>query len=112
MAGDKVDRMTAQAEMDAYLANPNDWAYNRLNNYNVDYLAIDKKKVALTLVWSVAILSLLGRGAYCAVTGDSYYAIIGMASKQQLCLASDNCTFDQYNHAQIIDPTKPLYSQK
>lgn len=29
MNGDKVDRMTAQAEMDAYLRNPNDWAYNR-----------------------------------------------------------------------------------
>ena len=26
MAGDKVDRNTAQAEMDAYLRNPNDWA--------------------------------------------------------------------------------------
>ena len=26
MAGDKVDRITAQAEMDAYLRNPNDWA--------------------------------------------------------------------------------------
>ena len=26
MAGDKVDRNTAQAEMDAYLQNPNDWA--------------------------------------------------------------------------------------
>jgi hypothetical protein len=26
MAGDKVDRMTAQAEMDAYLSNPSDWA--------------------------------------------------------------------------------------
>ena len=26
MAKDKVDRNTAQAEMDAYLQNPNDWA--------------------------------------------------------------------------------------
>ena len=26
MAGDNVDRNTAQAEMDAYLQNPNDWA--------------------------------------------------------------------------------------
>jgi len=26
MAGDNVDRMTAQAEMDAYLRNPTDWA--------------------------------------------------------------------------------------
>eukprot|EP00980_Cylindrotheca_fusiformis_P005046 scaffold1069_cov143-Cylindrotheca_fusiformis.AAC.4 len=48
MAGDKVDRNTAQAEMDAYLQNPNDWAYNRLNGYNVDYLSLNAKKIETT----------------------------------------------------------------
>lgn len=91
MAGDKVDRMRAQAEMDAYLSNPNDWAYNRLKGYNVDYLTIDRKQVALTLVWSALILTLLSRGAYCAVTGDNYWAIVGLTSKAAWCEADNSC---------------------
>jgi hypothetical protein len=31
MAGDQVDRNTAQAEMDAYLRNPNDWNCESMN---------------------------------------------------------------------------------
>lgn len=76
MAGDKVDRMTAQAEMDAYLANPNDWAYNRLNGYNVDYLSINQKQLTLNLVWSALILTLLARGAYCSIAGEYYWSFI------------------------------------
>lgn len=76
MAGDNADRNTAQAEMDAYLSNPNDWAYNRLKGYNVDYLAINQKQVTLNLVWATFILSLGARGLYCAVTGDYYWDIL------------------------------------
>jgi hypothetical protein len=68
--------MTAQAEMDAYLANPNDWAYNRLNGYNVDYLSIDQKQLNLNLIWAVFIVSLLSRAAFCALTGVYYWSFI------------------------------------
>jgi hypothetical protein len=74
--GDKVDRMTAQAEMDAYLSNPNDWAYNRLQGYKVDYLSLDQKQLTLNLVWAVFIVSLLSRGVFCAVTGDYFFSFI------------------------------------
>jgi len=66
--------MRAQAEMDAYLSNPNDWAYNRLQGYNVDYLSLDKKQLTLTLTWATLILSLLGRGAYCLATHDYFFS--------------------------------------
>jgi hypothetical protein len=97
MAGDKVDRMTAQAEMDAYLKNPNDWAYNRLKGYNVDYLAINQKQLTLTLVWSAIILILLSRGAYCIATGENYWEIIGLTSKPAWCEADNSCLFDTLN---------------
>ena len=76
MAGDGLDRNTAQAEFDAYLQNPNDWAYNRLNGYKIDYLTLKTKQLALNLVWAAGILTLLGRGAYCAATGDYYWDIL------------------------------------
>lgn len=108
MAGDNVDRNTAQAEMDAYLQNPNDWACeymwrlasqienyfgmhltqdfvvvlaflvvsdNRVNGYNVDYLTLNSKQITLTLTWAAVIVPLLGRGIFCAITGDNYWAI-------------------------------------
>jgi len=71
-----VDRMTAQAEMDAYLSNPNDWAYNRLQGYKVDYLSLDQKQLTLNLVWAVFIVSLLSRGVFCVVTGDYFFSFI------------------------------------
>ncbi|CAJ1951300.1 unnamed protein product [Cylindrotheca closterium] len=76
MAGDKVDRNTAQAEMDAYLQNPNDWAYNRVNGYNVDYLTLNPKQIGLTLAWAAIIVPLLGRAIYCGITRDNVWAIL------------------------------------
>lgn len=76
MAGDKVDRNTAQAEMDAYLQNPNDWAYNRVNGYNVDYLSLNTKQIALTLTWATFISSFGGRALYCAASGDYFWAFL------------------------------------
>lgn len=77
MAGDKIqDRNVAQAEMDAYLRNPNDWAYNRLNNYNVDYYTLNTKQIVLTLTWASFILTLISRAAYCLNTGDYFWDIL------------------------------------
>uniref|UniRef100_A0A7R9WMS3 PSI-F n=1 Tax=Craspedostauros australis TaxID=1486917 RepID=A0A7R9WMS3_9STRA len=94
MAGDKVDRNTAQAEMDAYLRNPNDWAYTRMGGYKVDYLTINKKQVALTVVWSALILTLGARGVYCAQTGENFWAILGLTSKVAECVDYNACVFD------------------
>ncbi len=97
MAGDKVDRMRAQAEMDAYLSNPNDWAYNRLKGYNVDYLSINRKQLVLNLVWSTVVLVLLSRGIYCLTTGENYWAVIGRTSKPAWCEEDNSCLLDMLN---------------
>ena len=76
MAVEKVDRMRAQAEMDAYLQNPNDWAYNRVNGYNVDYLTLNKRKLTLTLVWSAVVLAFLGRAVVCLATGGKFWDVL------------------------------------
>mmetsp|Transcript_36589 Transcript_36589/g.51735 ORF Transcript_36589/g.51735 Transcript_36589/m.51735 type:complete len:187 (+) Transcript_36589:2-562(+) len=93
MAGDKVDRNMAQAEMDAYLRNANDWAYNRMKGYKTDYLSLQPKKIALTLVWSALILSILGRGVYCVETGENFWAIFGLSSKVADCAQFGDCVF-------------------
>lgn len=94
MAGDQADRMRAQAEMDSYLANPNDWAYNRMQGYKMDYLTLNNQQIALTLVWSVLILSLGARGIYCAQVGENFWAILGLSSKVADCELYNNCIFD------------------
>mmetsp|Transcript_26767 Transcript_26767/g.34902 ORF Transcript_26767/g.34902 Transcript_26767/m.34902 type:complete len:152 (+) Transcript_26767:2-457(+) len=94
MAGDNVDRNTAQAEMDAYLRNPSDWTYNRSKGYQVDYLTLNKKQIVLTLVWSVLILTLAGRGVYCLETGDNFWAILGLVSKTAECAQYNTCLID------------------
>jgi hypothetical protein len=94
MAGDQADRKQAQAEMDAYLANPNDWAYNRMQGYKMNYLTLKKKQIALTVVWSVLILSLGARGIYCAQMGENFWTIFGLSSKVADCELYNNCIFD------------------
>jgi len=94
MAGDNVDRNTAQAEMDAYLRNPNDWAYYRMEGVKVDYLTLRTKDIALTLVWSILILTLAGRGVYCLETGENFWAILGLSSKAAECAQYNTCLID------------------
>jgi hypothetical protein len=76
MASENIDRNTAQSEMDAYLENPNDWAYNRLNGYDADYLSLEPKKIALTIVWGTFITTFMGRAALCFITGDYFWNFI------------------------------------
>jgi hypothetical protein len=56
MAGDKCSRDEAQGNMDAYLENPNDWAYNRMysekTGIKVDYVSLKTEELVKTLVWS------------------------------------------------------------
>lgn len=93
MAGDKCDREVAQGNMDAYLRNPADWQYNRVKGYDVDYVTLRTKTIVLTFVWSVFVLSLVGRGIYCLESGDNFWAIIGLKSKAAQCLQDNSCIF-------------------
>uniref|UniRef100_A0A7S1UUM2 PSI-F n=1 Tax=Grammatophora oceanica TaxID=210454 RepID=A0A7S1UUM2_9STRA len=80
MAGDKVGRLEAQANMDQFFENAQDWVYNRLQaekgGYKPDYVTIKKDQIALRLVWSSVVFAFLGRAIYCYNTGDSFYAIL------------------------------------
>ena len=72
MATDKVDRIKAQANMDNYLANANDWTYYRMQGMDPDYVTIDTKELSLRLVWSAVVVALVGRSVYSLVTGEPF----------------------------------------
>lgn len=86
---------TMQANMDAYLRNPSDWQYNRVSGYDVDYVTLRPKQIVLTVVWSLLIFTLIGRGIYCVETGDNFWAILGLKSKVAECALYDACIFKQ-----------------
>jgi hypothetical protein len=67
---------------------------NRLNGYKVDYLKIEQKQVALTVVWSVLILSVGARAIYSLQAGENFWAIFGMTSKAAWCEADNSCLLD------------------
>jgi hypothetical protein len=82
MAGDNVDRNTAQGNMDAYLRNPQDWQYNRLESQKrgieVDYVTVNTNQVALVIVWSLIVFASIGRLGYSIVNG------VGFVSRQSV----------------------------
>jgi len=64
-ANEKSTVRYAQGNMDAYFENPNDWAYQRRceerGGYKKKYgEPLDKKQIALTVVWGVGISGFLG----------------------------------------------------
>lgn len=80
MAGDECSRNEAQGNMDAYLRNPSDWQYMRMEStrrgIKVDYAKLDKQAIVLTTVWSAVVLSIVGRVGYCVVVGESFWAFL------------------------------------
>jgi hypothetical protein len=76
MATEKCDRNTAQGNMDAYLRNPPDWAYVRMqdqkNGYVRDYVTLNPVEVAKVVVWSTIVFGLLGRAIYAITTGNRF----------------------------------------
>lgn len=76
MAGDKCDRNTAQGNMDAYLRNPSDWAYNRMKGYDIDYGTINSKDIVLVSAWSAFVLAVLARGAYSLSAHENFWAFL------------------------------------
>lgn len=80
MAQDKVDRQTAMGNMDAYFANPNDWAVNRLaaekGGYNPDYVTLKPKALALTLTWSAIVAVVASRVGWALYTGGDFWSFL------------------------------------
>jgi hypothetical protein len=76
MATEKCDRNTAQGNMDAYLRNPPDWTYIRMEDekrgYVRDYVTLKPKEIAKVAVWSSIVFGLAGRAVYCGITGSSF----------------------------------------
>ncbi|KAL7572532.1 hypothetical protein ACA910_000356 [Epithemia clementina (nom. ined.)] len=81
MATDKVSREVAQGNMDRYLENAQDWAFERLEAEQKgrpypEYHVLDKKQLVLTLIWSAGVFALGGRAAYSLATGEYYWAFL------------------------------------
>jgi hypothetical protein len=66
--------------MDAYLRNPSDWQYMRMESerrgIKMDYAKLDRQTLVLTTVWSAIVLSIVGRVGYCIVVGESFWAFL------------------------------------
>lgn len=75
---EKVSRVEAMANMDAYFQDPNGWAANKLKERNGGYKAdyvnanVDKKSLILTGIWSLGLLAMLVRIIYVQVIGNEH----------------------------------------
>jgi hypothetical protein len=76
MAAEKCSRNAAQGNMDAYLRNPNDWAYNRMKGYDIDYARINTKDLVLVGGWSVFVLAGIARGVYSLITHEYFWEFL------------------------------------
>ena len=79
MFNENMSRMEAQGNFDAYLENPNDWAYQYFKEkgggYKKDYVndGMDVNSLILKGTWSSLVLALTARGVYCYYTGEYFY---------------------------------------
>ena len=79
MNNEKMSRIEAQANFDAYLENPNDWAYQYLQEkkggFKKDYVndGMDISSLALKGIWTALLFGLAARGVYCYNTGEYFY---------------------------------------
>ena len=74
MAGDGCDRKEAQGNMDAFLENPQDWAYQKKCEqnkgvYKKDYANanMEPKQVVLSTVWGLGVVYFIGNLIYTGV---------------------------------------------
>ena len=74
MASEKCDRNTAQANMDAYQRNPNDWLYTRMQDEKrgtkTDFLTVQPKGTILFYLWSAIVLAVAGNAFISIANGD------------------------------------------
>lgn len=74
MAGENLTRDEAQGSFDAYMRNPNDWTYNKLQErkggFKIDYAkAPDTKSIVLTVSWGIIATTFVGRVIYLYTVG-------------------------------------------
>lgn len=78
MVTDQCDYITAQGNMDAYLRNPPDWQYQRMedmkNGYEKqrDYVTIQVKDIVLVLTWSTIVVAVIARLIYSITNGVDF----------------------------------------
>ena len=78
MVTDQCDYITAQGNMDAYLRNPPDWQYQRMedmkNGYEKqrDYVTIKVSDIVLVLTWSTIVVAVIGRVIYSVTNGVDF----------------------------------------
>ena len=76
MALESVDRLNAQGNIDAFLRNEQDWAYNRMQEekrgFRIDYYTVNPKDVILVLVWSTGLSLFAGRAIYSVIYGVDF----------------------------------------
>lgn len=79
MAQKNMNRMEAQGNFDAYLENPNDWAYQYLQEQKGapkrDYVndGMDPKSLILKGVWTGLVFAIAGRAFYSYENGVNFY---------------------------------------
>ena len=70
-------KLTTVTFSDAYLRNPNDWAYNRIQEekrgFKVDYVTLNQKQLFLTLAWAAIVTSVIGRIVFTLATGIGFW---------------------------------------
>ncbi len=82
MGKENMSRLEAQGNFDAYLENPNDWAYQyfqeKNGGYKKDYVnaGLDAKSLVLKGTWTALLVTLAGRAYYCYNTGINFYAFL------------------------------------
>lgn len=82
MFNENMSRMEAQGNFDAYLENPNDWAYQyfqeKKGGMKKDYVndGMDPKSLTLKGLWTGLLFGLLARGIYCYNTSENFYAFL------------------------------------
>jgi hypothetical protein len=81
MVQDQCDYISAQGNMDAYLRNPADWSYTRMEDtkrgvaQQRDYVTIQTGEIVLVLVWSGIVFALVGRAIYSATNGVDFVRV-------------------------------------
>ena len=79
MAREGCSYQQAQGNLDRMAENPQDWAYERLENERlgrtIDYSALPEPgKLVLTVLWATIVLAVLARGIYNTVlVGTGFY---------------------------------------
>jgi len=91
-AGDGVGRKEAQGNMDAFLANPNDWLFQKnaekkgAAKYDYANANTDPQQVILTSIWAAIVFSFIGRVIYV------YFDTKGALVNENLSAISDAVT--------------------